>query len=426
MPDDFSKIVEILIKIFIFYGFLSLFNETKIIKIDNEIKESLYQNNYDFSQFETKHKIIAIYYPNNNLVEKGNYKECRNFKINYSLIDEQVKLAKSHGIKGFGMVYDWINNTTYNEIMSKSLFILNKMNFPFFIILNFGTNYEEQFEIELKQKLTYDQKENFVLIENIRKYISFQSYIIFRGKYIIGIFASSHIVSNLINYIRQYLYENKIYIYIIFISTETKNLNQLKEIDIYIEFPSQDICITNNLKYEYFYDYYYYNLFKNDIDHCKMIKNFFIVNGSKPEKFYIIFKEYLKICNESKNETIFLFNSWNNYKDNFYLEPNKEYGFSYLNYFSKAIFDFEEESIYGLNYFKNNCQIAVQVHLFYEDLIEYIINKTNNIRVRFDLYISISSHITYKNIENYINRYSHSNKFEILLLKIKEEMYYHF
>ena len=116
-----------------------------------------------------------------------------------------------------------------------------------------------------------------------------------------------------------------------------------------------------------------------------MIKNFFIVNGSKPEKFYIIFKEYLKICNESKNETIFLFNSWNNYKDNFYLEPNKEYGFSYLNYFSKAIFDFEEESIYGLNYFKNNCQIAVQVHLFYEDLIEYIINKTNNIRVRFDL-----------------------------------------
>jgi hypothetical protein len=110
MPDDFSKIVEILIKIFIFYGFLSLFNETKIIKIDNEIKESLYQNNYDFSQFETKHKIIAIYYPNNNLVEKGNYKECRNFKINYSLIDEQIKLAKSHGIKGFGMVYDWINN----------------------------------------------------------------------------------------------------------------------------------------------------------------------------------------------------------------------------------------------------------------------------------------------------------------------------
>jgi len=421
MPDDFGQIIEIIVKIFIFYGFLSLFNETKIIKIDNEIKESLYQNNLDFSKFETKHKIIAIYYINNNIVENENLKEGNNFNIKYSLIDEQIKLAKSHGIIGFGIVYDFIKNIGYNEIISKLLFYINILNFPFFIILNFGLNMEEQFETDLKQKLTHDKNGNLRLIENIRKYLLFHSYIKFREKYILGIFDRSYIFCNLIKYIRQYLYENKIYIYIIFISTSKQNLNNLNESDISIEFPSQDMNMTNNLKYEYFYNYYYYNLFRKDIENCKMIKHFFIINGSKPEKFYIILKKYLQVCNVDfqNNETLFLFNSWNNYKENFYLEPDKEYGYSYLNYFSKAIFNFDVESIYDLNYLKNKCQIAVQVHLFYEDLIEYIINKTNNIPVKFDLYISISSNIIYKNVENYINRFSDSNKFEILTFENK-------
>lgn len=177
MPDDFGQIVEIIVKIFIFYGFLSLFNETKIIKIENEIKESFYQNNLDFSKFETKYKIIAIYYINNNIIEKENLKVGNNFNIKYSLIDEQIKLAKSHGIIGFGIVYDFIKNIGYNEIISKLLVYINIINFPFFIILNFGSNIEEQFETDLKQKLTHDKNENLHLIENIWKCFLFHSYI---------------------------------------------------------------------------------------------------------------------------------------------------------------------------------------------------------------------------------------------------------
>lgn len=73
-----------------------------------------------------------------------------------------------------------------------------------------------------------------------------------------------------------------------------------------------------------------------------------------------------------------------------------------MNYFSKAIFDLKDNIIYDLSSLENKCKIAVQVHLFYEDLIEDIINKTNNIPVLFDLYISITNSSLINNIENYV------------------------
>ena len=52
---------------------------------------------------------------------------------------------------------------------------------------------------------------------------------------------------------------------------------------------------------------------------------------------------------------------------------------------------------------ENISKIAIQVHLFYLDLIEDIINKTNNIPVKFDLYISIIYPEKYEQLKNYIN-----------------------
>ena len=126
-----------------------------------------------------------------------------------------------------------------------------------------------------------------------------------------------------------------------------------------------------------------------------------IVNGSPPDKFFNLFKKYLnEVC--YINETIIFINAWNNYKENLYLVPNNEYGFSYLNYFSKAIFNLEDNILFDLEALTNKCKIAVQIHLFYEDLIEDIINKTNNIPVKFDLYFTITSQNIYKLLDNYI------------------------
>ena len=112
-------------------------------------------------------------------------------------------------------------------------------------------------------------------------------------------------------------------------------------------------------------------------------------------------------------------NAWNNQGGNSYLEPNQEFGYSYLNYFSKAIFNINDNITYNLEELNNKCKIAVQVHLFYEDLNEVIINKTNSISVKFDLYVSIIFPEMYNNLEKTIKKYSRANYFEILIMENK-------
>jgi lipopolysaccharide biosynthesis protein len=74
------------------------------------------------------------------------------------------------------------------------------------------------------------------------------------------------------------------------------------------------------------------------------------------------------------------------------LEPNEDYGYAFINCFSKALFNLPfKENNYNLTKLEAKCIIAVQVHIYYEDLINEIINKTNNIPIKFDLFISTIS-----------------------------------
>ena len=105
------------------------------------------------------------------------------------------------------------------------------------------------------------------------------------------------------------------------------------------------------------------------------------------EKFYVIFKKYLNLTSYGDDRFI-LFNAWDNNFQNSYLKPDEEFDYTHLNYFSKAIFNIKDEVIkYDLTNLTDNCKIVVQIHIFYEDLIEELINKTNNILVKYDLYI---------------------------------------
>ena len=56
-----------------------------------------------------------------------------------------------------------------------------------------------------------------------------------------------------------------------------------------------------------------------------------------------------------------------------------------------------------------NCLLAVQAHIFYIDLLNEIINKINNIPVKFDLYISTNTKQKVELIKTYTNKYSKAN-----------------
>ena len=405
MLDLIYTIFVFSVKIMVLYGFLSLFNLSKVIKIDNLIKESLYQDDQDFSKFTTKYKILTIFYLQNIIGTKDliNIKKNEDINFNKSLIKEQVKLAKKHGIYGFGIVYNITNGLKLNEEVLNLFSAENMDNFPFCILIYYNE--------------TYNIENPTILVNRIKKYLTSENYIKLRGQPILGIFSSS-IEYLLITYFRKFETKDNKQIYIMTISNGNKNLDYVNNTNSIIEFPFNNIDLKSDFIQQYFYNFYYPDLIKEESIKSKSIRNFFIINGSRPEKFYIIFKKYLNLINPDKNAFI-LFNAWNNYEENCFLEPSEELGFTYLNYLSKAIFNLDNDVIYVLNDLHNKCKVAIQIHIFYEDLIMDIINKTNNIPVKFDLYITITSPEIKSRLENYIKIYSKTNYFEILIVENK-------
>ena len=139
------------------------------------------------------------------------------------------------------------------------------------------------------------------------------------------------------------------------------------------------------------------------------------------EKYYILNKIIIDWTKNNLNKTngLFFINSWNNYLERNYLEPDEVYGYASINTFSKALFNipFQIENYHLFN-LVHKCIIAVQAHIYYEDLIDEIINKTNNIPVKFDLYLSIISKKMEKIIEDKIKN-SNANKYEIKIVENK-------
>ena len=184
----------------------------------------------------------------------------------------------------------------------------------------------------------------------------------------------------------------------------------------------------NDIKKIYYSGIIYKNIILN-----KFNKNFSIYRTSvleinnysnkikdyTPEKFYILNKLLIESINKNlKGRNKFLFiNSWNNYKEGKYLKPDKMYGYASINSFSKALFNISfNNKNYNLNNLNNTCKIAIQAHIFYEDLINEIINKTNNIPLKFDLYITTISKEKKYIIEEYVKNNSNANKYEIKIV----------
>ena len=138
-----------------------------------------------------------------------------------------------------------------------------------------------------------------------------------------------------------------------------------------------------------------------------------------PEKFYISNNLIFNWANFNykENRGIIFINSWNNYKDGKYLEPDKTYGYASINSFSKSLFNLPFRRNNTFNIYNNHeITIAIQVHVFYEDLVMEIINKLNLISFKYDLFISTIS----KEKKEYIKKCllnSNANKYEIKIFE---------
>ena len=346
----------------------------------------------------------------------------------------QIDLAKDHGIYGFAIFYN-LYDSIYSSIVD--LFLENKdINFPFFLIwkndyfyklLNISSqkkifNYQKLIEIEID-----------IFINKIKRILNNQSYIKFKGKPILSIDIPSLFPDLKKSLILLRKKSKEKGIGEIFILSILSRINDNLE---YINLFDSAIDLAFNFNKENLNTYYSYDTYKNI--KLKFKSNFVIyksinveinapskkykLKDFNPEKFYIYNKlmiEWTK-SNYDKTNGFFFINSWNNYANGNYLEPDEKYGFSSLNSFSKALFNISFNSkSYNLFHLNQKSLIAIQVHLYYEDLLEEVINKVNNIPSKFDLFITIISSLRSIKIKEYIKKNSKAHKYEIMIVENK-------
>ena len=460
-----------LIKIIILYFAINLFLLNNFNnEYDNNINLFCYEENMDFSKYSTDIKAIAIYLPNfyffnetyfysyknndslfflNNIT--SNYKGYHQPKIffqkyinNYDLklvIEKQINLAKKHGIYGFAIYYYWFSGKT---LFDKPLNIIyrNNKNFHYMLIWKnekvINKNNETIFEEN------YEENDSEKFIKDIKKYLIDKLYIRINENPIIGIYNITAIpnLKETILKIRQKAREFEIGEIFIISCLNGLNISKINKLNIfdgaYRSHP-KDLIDTEikNIRenYIYYYSLFFSNIFLNEskignftvfksimleYDNSVISEDRTIFGGYSPELFYKINKLLIKILKEDYNESnrLIFINAWNNYFEGSYLEPDERYGYASINALSKSLFGLSfRNSNYNLSYLMNNCLVAVQAHIFYEDIINEITNKTNNIPIKFDLYITTDTKPKMKFIKNYIDKYSKAN---IVTIKIIE------
>ena len=315
------------------------------IEIDNQISQ--YEDNMDFSNLNSTLKVIALYLPQFHIVEennkfwgkgftewtnvkkskprfKGHHQpripgDIKNYLSYYDLtdiktIENQVKLAKRHGIYGFGIYYYWFSG---KKILEKpiNLFIRNSyINFNFLLIWA-NENWSKRWdgrdkEILIKQE--YKETDPYDFIKSIKKYIKDERYIRIDKKPVLGLYEPSKI-PNLQNTIIIWREKSKelgigeIFILICINKNKTQDFQDLNLFNASYEFPPRNsfqnnrILNKNTLIYsELLYKSKNFNdsnisfksfpFFRGSMvewDNCPRIINCEVFDHYSPEQFYM-------------------------------------------------------------------------------------------------------------------------------------------
>ena len=326
--EKYKFIITLFLKIILFLMILFIkklnsFNNKIIVEIDNNIKESLFEEKIDFTNYSTEIKMIAVYYPEF-LIEKNKslssycnlssikneiIKKCNNFTI-YELIISQVNLAKKHGIYGFGIIYYWFSRDIfYDEVIN--IFYENKeIDFPYFIIWknDYLNNISDVNNNNIIIKQRYDLNDSLYFIQNIKKYLISNKYLKINQKPVLVIYNSKIIPYEYIFNLRINANECGIGPIIIVGSLKNNEIegnNYTKLFDYLYDLPPNNIDSKELIRNEYFYysDLIYRGNFNSEKNqNITIFKGIMLepgynsrrkqlhFRGYSPEKFYLLNK----------------------------------------------------------------------------------------------------------------------------------------
>ena len=447
------------------------------LNIDNQYNITQYEKNIDFSNYSTDIKTIALYLPRfQNISERFRglkiiLNEWKNINITTltsntsyhyprspgdeegylgyydtryeKMVKKQVDLAKSHGIYGFGIFYYWFSGKKFLDETIDLFLESKKINFPFFLIWR-NEDFRRRFlgfenDVFLIQKYNIKNIDKFV--NDIKKYLISPRYIKIQNKPVIGIYDPSSIPEIKTFLVKLRLEAKKQGIGEIYILAPSERIPRMviNFIDAAFDMNPTEYHQYKNLKNN---EYYYYSsslIFHTQIKN-KKYENYTVYRGNvieydsshttnvsiiyeeyTPEKFYESNKILINYTKNTfpKNEQFYFLNGWNNWLEGSYLEPDTNFGYAAINSFSKALYNLPYDSSKKYNFaeLEKKVKIAVQAHVYYEDLIKEMIDKINNIPFKFDLYISTDTLPKKNIIENYVKKNTKANYYEILIIE---------
>jgi len=433
-PKKVKSLLILTIIIFLSFNFLNDFFKEEIEIDVNDIILISKEENINFSQYNTSIKTIALYYPTIHLLSEKD--EILNNRSIIERIYNYINLAKSHGIYAFCIYYYC---ELEKEIFNNPLDIIidNKdLDINFFITWNNEKNLTDKHILLINEQLKF--------LFNLKKYIYDERYIKIDGIPMIGIYNPKDIpdLKKTISIWREKAKEFGIgELFIVAMCNEKNNITELNDYQIFNAFVdlssynSSDFTYSNNTFHSFYsslidinlnlnniYKKGEYNVYRSSFQvstfPIQLNNNITFFIDYTPEKCYFLNKiiiDWTRNRFNEKDRYIFI-NSF----DNNYLGPQEKYGYASLNYLSRALFDLPlGDKNYNLLNLKKSCLIAIQAHIFYTDLINEVINSTNNIPVKFDLYITTNTKEKKIFLEEYVKKNSKANKFEILIVKNK-------
>lgn len=463
---------SLILCIFIIFLFKYFFYCNKLL-IDKDNKLYQYEKNIDFSNYNTDIKAIALYLPQfysikeNDLWWGKGFTEWTNVKkskplfkghhqprmpgdknnyldyyilTNSSAIKKQIELAKSHGIYGFAIYYYWFSG---RRLLEKPLDIFlndKSLDFPFMLIWA-NHNWTRKWDGREKEVLLaqeYKDEDPELFIKDIKKYLLDNRYIKINNKSVIGLYEPFQ-VPQLNKTITIWREKSKnygigeIFVLICVNEYEITEIQNSQLFDAAYDFPPRNsLRIINKMRNTFLYtELLYKNIKISDNIDTKKIP---IYRGSmlewdnsprtntctifdyySPEQFFMLNKIIIEWTYKNyKKENKFIFiNAWNEWGEGSYLEPDERYGYGSINSLSKALFNLSYVKINNLTNLNITSIILVQAHIDKEILIKDIIKFTNNIPIKYDLFISLSYKIASKEIENYIENNTKAFSFEI-------------
>ena len=457
-----SIVFQIIISIFNISIIYFAIDKKIYIDIDNYIFE--FENNIDYSNYSTDIKLICLYSDNFEKIKK-NYNEENTFNMPISIDNKNsssknsenktfdkfeslkiqeleeflnyINLAKTHGIYGFAYYYSFFQTKLDNFL---SIFLKNKyIDFHFLLILKI-----EDSTCKGPSKYNKEIQFNFLIknyFKNVSEYMKEPRYIRINHKPVLGIYKPNKIANlkEAIDFLRLKAIKygiGKLFILAFFNENSINHFEKIGLFDGYYEFLSINDLKHHfrNQKKTYIYSEIIYklaslkeenlNLFQfrgNILENNAENNESLVFDYYSPEQFYMINKiiiDWTKRKYKSNMRYIFI-NALNEWNKRLIFESDKKYGYASLNSLSKALFNLSYVNNYSFIIFNESSKIAIQAHVYYENLISEIAQKTNNIPVKYDLFISTDTKLKRDYINHYILNKSKANKIEIKIFDNK-------